>query len=70
MCPQSAKAIRGGYKRKKENSINIYIYIYIYYTKNPRSNRVCRVVYSQSQTGRQTALHTEVHHVTILRIAL
>ena len=29
MCPQSAKAIRGGYKRKKENSINIYIYIYI-----------------------------------------
>ena len=66
MCPQSAKAIRGGYKRKKENSINIYIY----YTKNPRSNRVCRVVYSQSQTGRQTALHTEVHHVTILKIAL
>ena len=37
---------------------------------NPRSNLVCRVVYSQSETGRQTVLHTEVHHVTILRIAL
>ena len=37
---------------------------------NPRSNLVCRVVYSQIETGRQTVLHTEVHHVTILRIAL
>ena len=37
---------------------------------NPRSNLVCHVVYSQSETGRQTVLHTEAHHVTILRIAL
>ena len=37
--------------------------------ENSRSNLVCRVVYSQSETGRQTVLHTEVHHVTILRIA-
>ena len=37
---------------------------------NPRSNLVCRVVYSWSETGRQTVLNTEVHHVMILRIAL
>ena len=37
---------------------------------NPRSNLVCRVVYSQSETGRQTVLDTEVHHVMTLRIAL
>ena len=37
---------------------------------NPRSNLVWGVVYSQSETGRQTVLHMEVHHVTILRIAL
>ena len=37
---------------------------------NPRSNLVRRVVYSRSETGRQTVLNTEVHHVMILRIAL
>ena len=61
LCPQLAKAIRGGYKRKRK----FYKYI-----NNPRSNLVCCVVYCQSESGRQTVLHTEIHHVTILRIAL
>ena len=37
-----------------------------YQTNNPRSNLVCRVVYTQSETGRQTT----VSYVMILRIAL
>ena len=33
---------------------------------NPRSNLLCHVVYSQSETGRQTVLHTEVHLLEVL----
>ena len=63
-------AISEGYSRrveeKKENSINIYIYI-----KRKILEAIQIVVwFIASQTGRETAPHTEVHHVTILRIAL
>ena len=50
--------------------IYIYVCIYIYPSNSPRSNLVCRVVYSQSETGWQTVLNAGVHHVMILRIAL